>query len=338
MFWTRPLFGHSQAGCSRPEADGDIKQAPSIFPRLLGRLQGAWGSAPAQPFVVLRHAERLDRADPDAFRQSPDSECWPHDTPITIKGRKQASDAAKDLLAIHKETPFAVIVTSPYLRCLQTAAAVVKVLKLPVLVDQELGEIRDSNMPEHEAAHRTGEGLWQLCASLGMTVANSQDAGGQHQLVGALPSWPERLDVAKERFARRLEMYLEHACSAQQAVLLVTHADAVVTATELFSRSLTTVEEADYCAYVVAKRQQGQATKDAHGAFVDHWKMSTRNMKVQQQQPGPVAPYIERLHVDRAVEIRKTCEKADVGDVTECLNSLSAERLTRRKDPEQRRD
>eukprot|EP00798_Chlamydomonas_sp_ICE-L_P026951 gene26951-34977_t len=86
--------------------------------------------------IVIRHGRRLDDDQPNW--QATAKRPW--DVPLAELGREQAAKAGQAL----RELDIAVVVTSPYLRCLQTSAAIVKELDLPQgswFVDWSFGEV-----------------------------------------------------------------------------------------------------------------------------------------------------------------------------------------------------
>merc|ERR1712110_1006560 len=84
----------------------------------------------SQTIVVLRHSERLDHVDHN-YKATPVGIEWPFDSPLTDRGIQLAKDTAKELMEVHKRAKFHCIVSSPYHRCMQTAAEVCNHLDLP---------------------------------------------------------------------------------------------------------------------------------------------------------------------------------------------------------------
>ncbi|CAE7520742.1 sec31 [Symbiodinium necroappetens] len=111
----------------------------------MGCSQKTW----QQLLVVMRHSERLDFADEDAWFQHPDSRSFPMDPPITTRGKSLAKFQGQTLTELCNKlgTPIDVVITSPFHRCVQTAAAIIEVLpmrngkKVPILIDCEIAEV-----------------------------------------------------------------------------------------------------------------------------------------------------------------------------------------------------
>lgn len=91
---------------------------------------------------ILRHAERLDEANPGGWHSTAQAANLPlYDPPLTSAGIAQANAAATGFLtALHKECAFERIYHSTLLRCVQTAAEAAFVLGLPMTPLRGLAE------------------------------------------------------------------------------------------------------------------------------------------------------------------------------------------------------
>eukprot|EP00438_Fugacium_kawagutii_P009718 Skav211721 [mRNA] locus=scaffold2852:770568:775501:- [translate_table: standard] len=88
--------------------------------------------------AVVRHAERADAGHAlDDWGCSEDAAAFPHDPPITAEGVQQAKELARDLK--QQLVSLDVIISSPYLRCLQTAEVLAEEFGVFVLLDAEVG-------------------------------------------------------------------------------------------------------------------------------------------------------------------------------------------------------
>lgn len=85
---------------------------------------------------VVRHAERADEADTSWLPPPGLHAC---DAPLTPLGLAQAAEAAAVVATLHAARPFARVVTSPFVRCVQTAAALSVALRLPLVAHPGLG-------------------------------------------------------------------------------------------------------------------------------------------------------------------------------------------------------
>merc|ERR1712232_489353 len=115
--------------------------------------------------------ERRDQVDP-TYKDCEEGRAWPFDTPLTDNGIKLAQKVAVELADLHARSKFAMVVSSPYRRCMQTAAQVTKQLSLPVVLDQEVGEVWEEAMPKERPPHRSPLELQAMAKELGMTVKN----------------------------------------------------------------------------------------------------------------------------------------------------------------------
>merc|ERR1719158_1659817 len=97
---------------------------------------------------------------------------YPFDGPLTKAGVQLASRVAQELQVLHSEVNFSAIACSPYLRCLETAAEVAKLLQLPVMLDQEMAEVWEAAMPSTHMPHRPPADLKVLTDDLGLRLAN----------------------------------------------------------------------------------------------------------------------------------------------------------------------
>lgn len=84
---------------------------------------------------VLRHGEREDYVDRNWRAKYPD--CAPDDPPLAQKGHVQAKEAAQRLA--NEQIDY--IITSPYLRCVETANYVAEMHKKPIFVEPGICEV-----------------------------------------------------------------------------------------------------------------------------------------------------------------------------------------------------
>ncbi|KAF5829727.1 hypothetical protein DUNSADRAFT_15574, partial [Dunaliella salina] len=128
--------------------DGDRAGGPSVYkppvPLGSGVLEAKW-KPPVQPkaVIVMRHGHRQDEDDDSWSATAP----RPWDPPLSLRGRKGVQEAAAALAQQQSKLQIDYIVTSPFLRCLQTSTEIVAALKLPTgrwLVDWAMGEVSTS--------------------------------------------------------------------------------------------------------------------------------------------------------------------------------------------------
>jgi broad specificity phosphatase PhoE len=155
--------------------------------------------------------------------------------------------------AEENDSQFHVVVSSPYLRCVQTAAAICHNLGkgTRLIIDRSLGEVFGPSvmgkgaMPE--PATRPFAELQQHCIDHGAHL----DA----RFIGTWPEWPETLSEARHRYARRFLTYLRRGTKTNRNFVMVTHADCVGVALSLMpTEANTRVESVDYGGLFKAKR------------------------------------------------------------------------------------
>lgn len=86
--------------------------------------------------IVYRHGERSDEA-PESRKI--DFECI-SDAPLTSVGHQQAEIAARSIHELIPENLSIHLVTSPLIRCVQTACKLAKLLKSPIFLEEGFGE------------------------------------------------------------------------------------------------------------------------------------------------------------------------------------------------------
>eukprot|EP00438_Fugacium_kawagutii_P014098 Skav211547 [mRNA] locus=scaffold871:73636:79434:- [translate_table: standard] len=235
-------------------------------------------SGPATAVAVVRHAERADNMQAfDAWGCSQDAADFPHDPPITAAGAQrvkglrvlrrqagvdswrveQAEHLAHDLET--QEMKFDVIVSSPFLRCLQTALILAKKFDTHVLIDQELGEVMGP--PVFETEPPLPPRPW---SNLEKTLKESEASSNVHsalragRYMGKQPQWAETLQQARLRYVKRYLDYLRRSRHTKRSFLLVTHGHMV--------QACATVVSVDYCGAAVAGfHKLVKEIKDGHG-------------------------------------------------------------------------
>eukprot|EP00913_Durusdinium_trenchii_P003705 g3429.t1 len=202
--------------------------------------------------VVMRHSERLDFADEDAWFQHPDSRSFPTDSPLTERGQirflgcltlvfwglpgKSLAKVQGRMLAEMCEntgTPIDVIITSPFVRCVQTAIAVREVLpnrrgdKVPLLIDVEVSEVGIYKKPSGISDPALLRSHLEFCSRRRTfaQVAAIPDLTGVELLnadafVGIPPPFPEKRRAAHVRGLYRFSEWMERGRQAQLNFLI----------------------------------------------------------------------------------------------------------------------
>eukprot|EP00438_Fugacium_kawagutii_P014231 Skav210340 [mRNA] locus=scaffold4443:124645:127711:- [translate_table: standard] len=210
-----------------------------------------------QCFGVVRHASRADTIGATwngtkAWVQSSDFEKHPLDPPLSDSGRAEANDVAERIAKFVESKPgseIQVVVTSPYLRCVETAAAICTSLgsRTRLMVDLGLGEVYGPEIfgeePGRIVRSSQEEHLKTMAPKSPIPVST----------VGVWPNWPETLGMARRRFAERLLVYISRGAKARRNFLLISHADCVASCLALMPHGRV-VEAVDYGASMLAWR------------------------------------------------------------------------------------
>jgi hypothetical protein len=214
-----------------------LSEAPSpLSPVCKKALVEQWSQERGLPFTqfigVLRHTERADSDFATLgnryWTRSDDCKKFPLDPPLSDDGVTHAMKIGQQLhrVAIEKDVVLHSVVTSPYLRCIQTALEVCVQLGADtnLIVDYSLGEIygpcvMGTNKPNGKHLVRDTAHIIQLCRSRGVTC--------DLQHIGKWPRWPEKLETGRSRFANRFLTYLRRGVRVRRNFLIVTHADCV---------------------------------------------------------------------------------------------------------------
>jgi len=190
------------------------------------------------------------------------------------------------------DSVFGIVVSSPYMRCVQTAAQVCRAGKLPLLLDNALGEVYSPEIMgkdiEPDCVLRAPEEAARYCAALGVELRT--------RVIGQWPKWPETLGTARVRYVRRFLQYLRRSEVTRRNFILVTHAHGVAamlsTMPAMQARSIKHVDMAGYfVARAVSSGDRpgcggiGQAQDvgddaDATQDWARHWEVMCSKVKV----------------------------------------------------------
>jgi len=196
-----------------------------------------------QSIAVVRHGERLDQT--PAWLSSPDRQTWPLDSPLTVEGRESARAAGALLQEKHPmgAAAFDIIVSSPYLRCAQSASEIARVLNIPIVFDRELGEVCGEAFRDAEGKHHRSPGeLAELLEHDFPDVEFAMNGRGGLQMLGRDPSFPETLVEARKRFAFKAQTIIRAAGTQLRSVIIVTHGDAVASISSLMQMAWCLVD------------------------------------------------------------------------------------------------
>lgn len=216
--------------------------------------------------AVIRHAEREDGAE----------KCWSPvksplkggmqkgyryslDPTLTSRGEALVATWAKQLMNRVQPLEFQVVVTSPYMRCVQTAVQLCRFMgpQVRLLIDDEMGEIYGPKaMGDDEPTEllRPVDEIISYCKSHGVEI------GGRR--LGSWPSWPETVPCARLRFVKRFLQYLRRAQVTCHNFILVTHGDAVASALNAMpSLEGRPILRVDYGGFFVAQTSWAHALR-----------------------------------------------------------------------------
>jgi len=149
------------------------------------------------------------------------------------------------------------VLSSPYLRCAQTACEIARELRLPVHFDLDLGEVFDFDEPGPLGPqHRPPEVLAEELESMYPDVELRRGADGKLVIRGAQQKHPETLLHARLRFAFKVQEAVRAASSSMMNIIVVTHADAVASIASFMNLELV-VTAVPMAAFVTGQRGVG---------------------------------------------------------------------------------
>jgi len=242
----------------------DRRRAPTgptssihVMPALTRRATLADDGPPTGSAWIVRHGERIDVVEPDWLQTT----SRPHDPPLTEHGGQQAAATGAHLQQLGDRVDY--VYTSPFLRCVQTAALIAKSIGVPLRVEPGLcewlnGDWYEANDNPMDAGMRTSK-LKHVADGLGVRIDASyqplwdtagrcgqpQHGSQQHREV----HFPE----SSEQAIARYNSSLLHVRDATPHAVLVTHGYGVWTLSEwCVGREIT--EDCGYCSATRTRR------------------------------------------------------------------------------------
>lgn len=182
-------------------------------------------------FGVIRHAERADSIGATwkgvPWVETEDFRLHPNDPPLSDEGLAHAMNLADTVARFVNERPDGkvhVVVSSPYMRCIQTACEICKQLgkHVRLIVDLSIGEIYGP-----EVFGDTEPTNFVRSPTEIIDYVNQYKIDCHKSPVGRWPKWPETVGQARKRFSERLLAYLTRGVTTKRNFLLVSHADCV---------------------------------------------------------------------------------------------------------------
>lgn len=223
----------------------------------------SYASSDTQLMLVMRHGHRQDEEQHDWHL----SATRPWDPPLSKLGRRQARLAGTQL----QNQGIQIVITSPFVRCLQTSAEIVAELGLKPghwLVDWGLAEVcgqrqmcfqrPDAEPPLHSTLDTW---MWKgqdikgaLEAFLQEEASNSGVGFAPEPSGGTLPVYPETLAQAVSRYHATLQAIMSQHPGTN--VLVVSHGDVVGSAVTL-QQPGAVVYEVNHTGYARLQRSRG---------------------------------------------------------------------------------
>ena len=254
--------------------------------------------------AVLRHGERQDSVFGSAWHGTEDFKRYPFDCPISDHAVLEAQQAAHKLRGF---ADFDVIVSSPYLRCVQTAIALADALDVMVLLDYELGEVfgppvfGDLGPIQTGRAWRSRRELhaalqdWSPELLLGFSKLPVERVHWE-KVMGRPPTWGEKLKDAHHRYAKRFLTYLSRGRRSGKSMILVSHGIMVQTCLKVLpSTSALSVASIPFCAGLMAGLRRfsiqqivAEATNNAHP--VDLTEVNSQSHEPAEKWPERNSP------------------------------------------------
>lgn len=274
----------------------------------------------SQLFAVVRHAERADSLyafyKGGRWSQTDDFLRYPVDPPLSDAGLLAAAEDTAQVIrgfALEHQTQMHIIVTSPYMRCVQTAAEICREFgpKARILIDRSLGEVYGPSImgeTEPPVLVRTVDQIVQYCRTLGVRC--------MAKAIGEWPKWPEDLKAARRRYANRFLEYLRRSTMSRRNFVLVTHGDAVGAVLSLMpSQANTCLEKVEFGGLFLASRQLPSAPGGRGGSAADRTAScgATTGARNQNRQSGMFSQIMPKLStpVDDEVAMESEPEMDD---------------------------
>jgi broad specificity phosphatase PhoE len=188
-----------------------------------------------QTIWIARHGNRLDFVDPEWFENAD----RPYDPPLSEDGVIQGQELAKRL----EKEAIAHIFVSPFLRTVQTAFEVAKVLNLPLKVEAGLGEWLNPDWMTHQPDLLTLEALSAQYPWI--------DRDYQSRLV---PQYPES---EAQIMARTAQIVQQLVAEYSDNILLIGHGASVLGTTQGLLRSPVSMQVTLCCLTKLTRTSNG---------------------------------------------------------------------------------
>lgn len=199
---------------------------------------GPFGERKSWVFGVVRHCERADGmmtlVDGKSWTSSADFRAYPFDPPLSdagVAGAQKVGGRVRAFVEGMGRTDKYLVVSSPFRRCVQTAAAIAAQLgaisaSVDLVLDHAFAEVHGPQILPTQTEPET------LLRPLASSVDYCRQLGVQCPpiVAGSRAAWPEDMVSAQERYARAFMSTLAQAKEKGTTVIVVTHHLCVFTA------------------------------------------------------------------------------------------------------------
>lgn len=207
---------------------------------------------------VLRHGERSDRVHPKFVRPYD----IPFDPSLTQLGLLQAERSAQFIHHIAPKDVKVHIVSSPFLRCLETASKVANIFNAPIHIEESFGEF----MCDFDFGGDPYDSLWYKSFDLDQLESNLNGAKviiNSHIL---RPSFPETHATLTPRVKAAFEGYFPSLDS--EVIIFVTHFFILENLTSIFLGKEIEMAEQGFCKLTYAKYINGEWDVKMEGEYL----------------------------------------------------------------------
>merc|ERR1719428_1123481 len=235
----------------------------------------------------MRHAERYDCVwDTTPWLFSTEFQQWPGDPPLSTEGIEHAKEVGEHLREKDqmKNLQHIIVISSPYLRCVQTAAEICRSFgRSSIFIDNKIGEIWNPDVVGESgcAIRPLTEGV-KWCKERGIAIKGEP--------LGSWPVWPETESEAEARYALRFLQYGHMSLSKKScAFILVTHGDGVRSMLQTLPEYAgIRCQGVEYCGRFVAwnlpiaRHDTGvKSSLGIHSMCNEAWQVQTHGIKMR---------------------------------------------------------
>jgi broad specificity phosphatase PhoE len=224
-------------------------------------------------FGLVRHGERADSIfdNDEDWTQSPDARSYPLDPPLTAQGHEQARVTGETL---RQAGEWQVVVSSPFLRCIDTAIEICGVTGAELLIDEEFREFETEEVSQEfsdEPGSRPYGFLVEHCRKRGVAVRNPDAPCGA----------VDEAHDDRSRFARRFFVYLERARLLHTNFVVVTHGSAFPVVCDMLPQFRDQeVKSVPYCALVLGSLRLTADEQERDDAVIDEASGTSETVEV----------------------------------------------------------